>query len=265
MVSCLESKEERIIRKLSSELESRGLEIDTITAENTTEIVISPKDNKEMRTIIPLYEFSSVENRDSLDFLLSKKANEIQAWYALPEWDDKRDIFSPWLRANFDDPKSEVYQQRLTPNYILTFNHTNTKTHRSTTIGKRLLDHWKMTEKEFKEWSWNHLNLLYEKQSELVKINFKGRELLHLKCHNIHHQHTLIFSENFKKEVSEKVGYPFYVILNKNFPVYISKKNDLAYLNQSLAEMESGIKQKDIFPTELITYTEDGIEVSEIK
>ncbi|PIB26440.1 hypothetical protein [Maribacter sp. 4G9] len=264
-VSCLESKEDRIIRKLNSELETRGLEIDTIITHNTTEIIISPKENKEMGTVVPLYEFSDVENQDSLDLLISRKADKLEAWYALPEWNDKRDIFSPWLRKNFNDPQSEIYKHRLTPNYILTFNHSNTKTHRPSTIGKRLLNHWGITEKEFKDWSWNHLNLLYDQQSELVKINFKGRELLHLKCHSEHHQHTLIFSESFKKEASKNMGYPFYIILNKNFPVYLSKKGDLEFLKESLAEIESEIKQSDIFPTELLTYTENGIEVSEIE
>ena len=265
MVSCLESSEERIIRKLSLELESRGLEIDTITNVNTTEIIISPRGYKEITTTVPLYEFNSVKNTDSLDFLISRKADEIQAWFELPEWDDKKDIFWPLLSMDFDDSKSEVYKQRLTPNYLLTFNHTNTKTHRTSTIGKRLLNHWEMSEKEFKEWSWNHLNLLYKEQSELVKTNFKGRELLHLKCHSEPNQHALIFSENFKKEASEKVGYPFYVILNMDFPVYILKKNDLGFLKESLGKIKSGRKQRDIFPTELITYNEDGIEVSEIE
>ena len=264
-VSCLESKEDRIIRKLNSELEIRGLEIDTIITHNTTEIIISPKENKEMATVVPVNEFSDVENQDSLDILISIKANKLEAWYALPEWNDKRDIFSPWLRSNFDDLQSEIYKQQLTPSYILTFNHTNTKTHRIRTIGERLLNHWGITKREFKDWSWKHLNLLYDQQAKLVKTNFKEREILQLKCHSEHLQHTLVFSESFKKEASKNLDYPFYIILNKNFPVYLSKKEDLEFLKENLAEIESKTKQSDLFPTELLTYTKNGIEVSEIE
>lgn len=265
MISCLESKEEKIIRKLSSELNSRGLEIDTNETEYVTDLVISPENYKKERFTVGLYEFTTVKNEDSLNHLITQTADRIQAWFELPDWNPQRDIFSPQLGLEFDDPESEVYKQRLTQNYFLTFRHTNVKTHKATPIGNRLLNHWEMTDKEFNDWSWEYLNQYYDLQSELVKTTLKDKELFQLKCYNEQDQHTLIFSENFKKEVSEKVGFPFYVILNMNFPIYISKKNDLEFLKENLSELESGIKKRDVFPTELITYTANGMAISEIE
>lgn len=264
LFSCLESKEERIVGKLNFELESRGLEIDTVITVNTTEILVSPKDYKKELWTIDLYDFMKVENEDSLDSLIKQRADRIQAWFELPEWDDKGDTFSPWLTTRLNDP--EIYRQKLTENYGLSFNHTNTETHKTTLVGKRLLSHWKMTEQEFEEWTRNYLNVRYEKDAQLVKMSLKDLELFQLKCAwNERLPHSLIFTENFKNEASDKIGYPFHVILNSNFPVYISKKTDLNALKEKLKEIESRIKQRDTFPTELITYTENGIEVSEIE
>ncbi len=264
MLSCLESSEDRIVRKLSFELDSRGLEIDTVITINATEILVSPKDYKKERLTVYLYDFIKVKNEDSLETLLEQQADRIQAWFELPEWDNESDVFSPWLTSRLKDP--EIYKQKHTENYALIFNHTNTETHKMTSVGKRLLGHWKMTEKEFEKWAKDYLNTRYKKEAQLIKTPHKDLELFQLKCPwNQQLSYGLIFTENFKNEASDKIGYPFHVLLNGNFPVYISKKGDLKVLKKSIEEMESRIKQRDILPTELITYTRNGIEISEIK
>lgn len=264
MVSCLESREERIIRKLNFELDSRGLEIDTVITINTMEILVSPRDYKKEKWTVALDDFIGVENEDSLTSLITQRANGIQAWFELPKWDDKSDTFTPRLTSGFND--SQIYNQKLTEKHSLSFYHTNAETHKITLVGKRLLSHWKMTEQEFEKWTRGFLEIRYKKDAQLIKIPHKNVELFQLKCvRNEQLPHSLIFTKNFKNEASAKIGYPFYLLLNRNFPIYISKKGDLDILKASLEEIESVIKQSDEFPTELITYTEDGIEISQIE
>ncbi|WP_375334296.1 hypothetical protein [Flagellimonas sp. C4] len=257
LVSCLASREERIIEKLRLELESRGLEIDTTDYFN---IWISPKDFKLEQVTINITDFGSLENRDSLNLRIIQEAEEIQTWFELPDWNDTLNIFSPTLSIDVRDQVFNIYKEKFTDKYFLSFSHINTKTHKMTPIGSRLLKHWKLSEKEFYEWSRQHLEHLFSRQSKLIKTDFPNKSIFQIKSSNERLPHALIFTENFQEEAAEKIGYPFHVILNPYLPVYVTNDSDLQFLKEYLGTLELKIKEQDKLPTELITYKESGIE-----
>ena len=257
IVSCNQTREEIIIDTLDNELKQRGLEIDSHFGLSLT---IAPIKNKKEALTISAYSFLEVENKDSLNQKIFKEAERLENWFKLPEWTEANQSIFPFLNAVTTLRDSSILRHPLNEVYEYSFHHQNYNNHKRTNISKRELEIWHVKISDILDSAFD--NLEREINYKVYMDTLENRSIYKFKPYNEGYHTSLLFTNKFKKDLSSKLNYPFYSVLQPwIYPTFIFDNNDLLFFKEYLRKKNMNETKIEPYEIAIIKYTENNIEI----
>ncbi|MBD1263182.1 hypothetical protein HZY62_21525 [Maribacter polysiphoniae] len=260
IISCNRTKEEVIVNRLESELNKRGLEIDSSFGLLLT---ISPNNDKFESLSTSVYELMDYKNEDTLNKKIIEQAVRLENWFGIPEWEKSKHSIFPYLNSltSKKDSLSVIYP--LNNHYGYYFHHQNYDTHKYTPITQRELKIWNVPIQKIVKWAFT--NLEKEINFEVYLDTLENKDIYRFRPFNERYHTSIMFTNNFKEELKLKLDYPFYSVLRPwYYPTIIFGHDDLNFFKTYLETKSiENIDTEYPYEMKIIKYAENEIKIIE--
>uniref|UniRef100_UPI00404A3193 hypothetical protein n=1 Tax=Flavobacterium sp. TaxID=239 RepID=UPI00404A3193 len=252
---CNSQKEDFVFEKFKSELEKKGVKIDSIDEEEI--IYINVNDN-----ILEI----SLENtrrnyeRDADESHVFDLVNTVISYEnALPTWEvAKEKIYVQLFATDFDLQNSiiEKVTNKFSKGYVISEND------KLTWISKEILNTWNINETELKNQANSNANRLLS-ETEIKYEIVEDRKLGLIDVENSFLKGSLLFASDMKEKIKADIGFPFYAVIPVRDFCYIFSEKDMKFFSMRIGEVVVDEYKKSGNPvtTEILKFTESGVEV----
>lgn len=252
---CNSPKEDFVFEKFKSELEKKGVKIDSIDEKEI--IYININDNV---LEISLENTRRNYERDADESHILDLVNTVISYEnALPTWEvAKEKIYVQLFPNNFDLQNSivEKITDEFSKGYVISEND------KLTWISKEILKTWNIDETELKNQANSNANRLLS-ETEIKYEIVEDKKLGLIDVENSFLKGSLLFASDMKEKIKEDIGFPFYAVIPVRDFCYIFSEKDMKFISMRIGEVvvDEYKKSENPVTTEILKFTENGVEV----
>lgn len=251
---CNTKKKDFVFDKFKTELEKKGLKIDSIDNEDFIHINMDGNDLKiSLENVRRNYERDSDESHitDLINVIISNSSK-------IPNWEIAKDNVYIQLFTNdfeFKDQINEKITDEFSKVYVISQND------KLTWITKTDLKEWNITEDELKKQTDINANKLLEK-TEIKFETIENRKLGLIEVQRTSLKGSLLFATKMKEKLNKDFGFPFYAVIPVRDFCYIFSEEDFQFFSNRIGEVVAEEYKNSGYPitTEILKFTENGIK-----
>lgn len=251
---CNTKKKDFVFEKFKTELEKKGLKIDSIDNEDFIHINMDGNDLKiSLENVRRNYERDSDESHitDLINVIISNSSK-------IPNWEIAKDNVYIQLFTNdfeFKDQINEKITDEFSKVYVISQND------KLTWITKTDLKEWNITEDELKKQTDINANKLLEK-TEIKFETIENRKLGLIEVQRTSLKGSLLFATKMKEKLNKDFGFPFYAVIPVRDFCYIFSEEDFQFFSNRIGEVVVEEYKNSGYPitTEILKFTENGIK-----